>query len=243
MNLIIDQGNTLCKVACIDPDGSIVFSTVFEALTSEILLDLFHNFKPVNGILSTVKVFDPQMIAILNTRLKTFVELGPDTPLPIQNGYATPATLGFDRLAAAVGAWSLQPGKPLLVIDLGTAVTYDFVNAEGIFTGGNIAPGVRTRLKSLHHFTGKLPLVEPTSQFDLLGNSTETAIRSGVMQGILFEIHGYIDALKLQYPSLFAFLTGGDLIYFDGKLKNGIFVDANLVLTGLNRILRHNVHS
>jgi len=243
MNLIIDQGNTLCKVACIDQSGSIVFSTVFETLTPEIILDLFQNFKPANGILSTVKAFDPQLIAVLRAHLKTFVELGSDTPIPIRNGYATPATLGFDRLAAAVGAWSLQPGKPLLVIDLGTAVTYDFVSAEGIFTGGNIAPGVRTRLKSLHHFTGKLPLVEPASNFDLLGNSTETAIRSGVMQGILFEINGYIDALKLQYPSLFAFLTGGDLIYFDGKLKNGIFVDANLVLTGLNRILRHNVHS
>jgi len=190
-----------------------------------------------------VKVFDPQLIVLLKAQLKNFVELGPDTSLPIRNGYATPATLGYDRLAAAVGAWVLQPEKPLLVIDLGTAVTYDFISADGTFMGGNIAPGVHTRLKSLNHFTGKLPLVEPTSDFGLLGNSTETAIRSGVMQGILFEINGYIEALTGQHPGLFTFLTGGDLIYFDGKLKNGIFVDENLVLTGLNRILRHNVHS
>jgi len=243
MNLIIDQGNTLCKIACIEPNGSLAFSSVFETLTPEILNSLIQTYKPDNGILAKVKDVDPMLVEILKATLKTFVVLGPDTPLPIRNGYATPETLGFDRLAAAIGAWSLQPGKPLLVIDLGTAVTYDFVSEDGTFTGGNIAPGLRTRLKSLNDHTSNLPLVEPATEFDLLGNSTESAIRSGVMQGILFEINGYIDALKLQYPSLFAFLTGGDLIYFDRKLKNGIFVDANLVSTGLNRILRHNVHS
>ncbi len=243
MNLIIDQGNTLCKIACIEPNGNIAFSSVFKSLSSEIIQVLFKNYKPENGILSSVKVFDPHLKVLLKAQLRTFVELGPDTPLPIKNGYATPETLGFDRLAAAVGAWSQQPGKPLFVIDMGTAVTYDIVLSDGTYMGGNIAPGVQTRLKSLHHYTGKLPLVEPNNVFDLLGNSTETAIRSGVMQGILFEINGYIEALTLQYPGLFAFLTGGDLIYFDGKLKNGIFVDENLVLTGLNRILHHNVHS
>lgn len=126
---------------------------------------------------------------------------------------------------------------------MGTAITYDFVSRDGTFTGGNIAPGMQTRFKSLNQFTGKLPLVEPTQTFEVLGSTTETAIRSGVMQGILFELDGYIDALKLRYPDLFAFLTGGDLFYFDRKLKNGIFVDDKLVLKGLNRILRHNVHS
>jgi type III pantothenate kinase len=243
MNLIIDQGNTLCKIACIEPSGNISFSSVFEKLTPEIVKDLIQTHQPEYGILANVKKVDAPVLELLDASLKTFVVLGPDTPLPIRNGYATPETLGFDRLAAAVGAWSIQPGKPLLVIDLGTAVTYDFVSQDGVYTGGNIAPGLRTRLKSLNDHTSTLPLVEPLTEFDLLGISTETAIRSGVMQGLLFEINGYIDALKLQYPSLFAFLTGGDLIYFDGKLKNGIFVDANLVLTGLNRILRHNVHS
>lgn len=243
MNLIIDQGNTLCKIALFDASDNLVFSTVEDCLSAALLQELFQNHQPINGILANVKDVDPLLIALLKAELKTFVEFGPDTALPIQNGYGTPETLGYDRLAAAVGAWSHEPGKSLLIIDLGTAVTYDFVSAEGVFTGGNIAPGLRTRLKSLHHFTGKLPLVEPSNDFELMGNSTETAIRSGVMQGILFEINGYIDALKPSYPDLFAFLTGGDRIYFDGKLKNGIFVDENLVLTGLNRILRYNVHS
>lgn len=243
MNLIIDQGNTLCKIALFDANDQLVFSTIEDRLSVSLLQELFQNHHPVHGILAKVKEVDAPLIQVLKTELKTFIEFGPDTILPIQNGYATPETLGYDRLAAAVGAWSYKKGKPLLVIDLGTAVTYDFVSAEGVFTGGNIAPGLRTRLKSLHHYTGKLPLVEPSNDFILLGNSTETAIRSGVMQGLLFEINGYIDALIQSYPDLFAFLTGGDRIYFDGKLKNGIFVDENLVLTGLNRILRYNVHS
>jgi type III pantothenate kinase len=243
MNLIIDQGNTLCKLACFDPDGILVFQTASEHLTAEALTEVIRKYQPVRGILSCVKAFDASLKTLLLAELQTLLEVGPDTSLPIVNGYGTPATLGFDRLAAAVGAWTLQPGKPLLVIDMGTAVTYDFVRPDGVFVGGNIAPGLRTRLKSLNHYTGKLPLVEPDPEFGLLGDSTESAIRSGVMQGILFEIDGYVEALTRQYPDLFAFLTGGDLFYFDGKLKNGIFVDENLVLTGLNRILRHNVHS
>lgn len=243
MNLILDQGNTRCKIACIDSSGTIVYDQVVDVLTPSLLKECLQAFKPINGILSSVKALDGRLTTLLDAELHTFVHLGPETPLPIRNGYATPSTLGFDRLAAAVGAWDQQPGKPLLVIDMGTAITYDFVSEDGTFTGGNIAPGLQTRFKSLNQYTGKLPLVEPASTFGLLGDSTETAIRFGVMQGILFELDGYIDTLKLRYPHLFAFLTGGDLFYFDGKLKNGIFVDDKLVLKGLNRILRHNVHS
>ena len=243
MNLIIDQGNTLCKIACIDSSEKMAFYNVYETLTPELLTELIDTYKPENGILAYVKAFDSEMIEMLELELEHFVNLGSGTALPIRNGYVTPETLGFDRLAAAVGAWSLQPFKPLLIIDMGTAITYDFVSESGVFEGGNIAPGLWTRLKSLNHFTGKLPLVEPSIHFDLLARSTETAIRSGVMQGILFEINGYMESLTRLHPGLFTFLTGGDRIYFDGKLKNGIFVDANLVLTGLNRILRHNVHS
>ncbi|HET9570987.1 MAG TPA: type III pantothenate kinase [Bacteroidales bacterium] len=243
MNLIIDQGNTRCKMACMDSTGSIVFKTVLETLTPAALEDVIKRYGPKNGILASVKSVDSQLIEILKSRLDFFIEFGSETPVPIRNGYESTSTLGFDRLAAAVGAWSLQPNKPLLIIDLGTAVTYDFVSEDNVFSGGNIAPGVRTRFKSLNHYTDKLPLLEPTREFNLMGNSTESAIHSGVMQGVLFEINGYIEALTLQHPGLFTFLTGGDLIYFDGKLKNGIFVDENLVLRGLNRILHHNVHS
>jgi type III pantothenate kinase len=243
MNLILDQGNTLCKIACVDSSDNFVYFQVVDELTPAFLKECLSTYTPQNAILSTVKTIDNQLLALLEAELHTFVHLGPDTPLPIRNGYGTPSTLGFDRLAAAVGAWSQQPGKPLIVIDMGTAITYDFVSRDGTFTGGNIAPGMQTRFKSLNQFTGKLPLVEPTQTFEVLGSTTETAIRSGVMQGILFELDGYIDALKLRYPDLFAFLTGGDLFYFDRKLKNGIFVDDKLVLKGLNRILRHNVHS
>jgi type III pantothenate kinase len=242
MNIIIDQGNTLCKIGFFDPADNLVHAQACENPTTDLLEELLSLYQPEYGIFSSVKNPDEALVDWLQMRLERLLRLDSNTPLPIRNGYATPETLGLDRLAAAVGAWSLHPGKPLLVIDMGTAITYDFVSAEGVFTGGNIAPGLQTRLKSLNHYTDRLPLVEPSTDFPLLGNDTETAIRAGVMQGIVLEVEGYHKALQAVHPDLFAFLTGGDIIYFDSKLKNGIFVHENLVLTGLNRILRYNVH-
>jgi type III pantothenate kinase len=243
MDVVIDQGNTSCKVAFFGTSPEPEEVLVLPKLTQRILKELLDSRKPDAGILSTVKELDREIPELLQKSVPHFLLLNAETPLPIRNAYATPVTLGRDRLAAAVGAWSLQPGKPLLVIDMGTAITYDFVSEEGVFIGGNIAPGLQTRLKSLHHYTDRLPLVTPDADFHPMGFNTETAICSGVMQGIVYEVQGYIRDLKAVYPSLFAFLTGGDLIYFDGKLKNGIFVSKNLVLTGLDRILRYNVQS
>jgi type III pantothenate kinase len=241
MNIVVDQGNTSCKIAFFSSPSEPESVLVLPELTLGLLKELLDRHQPDAGIFSTVKDLDPEIPNFLQQWLPHFVWLNAETPLPIQNAYATPATLGLDRLAAAVGAWALQPGSPLLVMDMGTAVTYDFVSAEGVYTGGNIAPGLHLRLKALHAFTDKLPLITPDANFAPLGHDTQTAIRSGVMQGMVYEANGYIRELKEVYPTLFAFLTGGDLIYFDGKLKNGIFVSKNLVLIGLDRILRYNV--
>jgi type III pantothenate kinase len=242
MNLIIDQGNTVCKLALFEKGEEPVAFLTASALTKAIVDEVMTKYQPEAGILSSVKNPDSSLLDYLKAALQPFIELNSQTPLPIQNAYATPETLGLDRLAAAVGAWSLQPGKPLLIIDMGTAITYDFVTETGRYIGGNIAPGLQTRLRALNHYTDRLPLVEPDARFLPMGNNTETAIRSGVMQGIVYEVEGYIRDLQQGHPQLFTFLTGGDLIYFDGKLKSGIFVCKNLVLTGLNRILRNNVH-
>jgi type III pantothenate kinase len=159
----------------------------------------------------------------------------------VVNSYETPETLGKDRLAAVVGANRLMPETDLLVIDAGTAITFDFIDAHGVYHGGNIAPGIEMRAESLHQFTGKLPRVELKGDVLFLGKNTSEAIISGIIYGAAFEIDGYIDRLLLKYPKLCTFLTGGSSIYFDGKLKNPIFADKNLVLTGLNRILQYNV--
>lgn len=240
MNIVIDQGNSFCKIGFFEANDKLVHSVLCPELTTDFFEPLFKEFSPKNGILSTVRTLNPAILDFLESRLNRFVQFDAQTVLPIKNGYGTPQTLGLDRLAAAVGAWSLKPGKPLLVVDMGTAITYDFVDADGVFRGGNIAPGLLTRLKSLNHFTDRLPLIEPAMTFPLIGNATESAIRGGVMQGILFETEGYISTLKAQHADLFAFLTGGDLIFFADKLKNGIFVHENLVLSGLNRILSFN---
>ena len=160
-----------------------------------------------------------------------------DTPLDI--AYRTPGTLGSDRLAAAVGAWDIQPGKNLLVIDAGSAITIDFVSRNGTYHGGNIAPGIKMRLKALHQFTGRLPMVEKEGDTPTFGYDTETAIRSGVLKGIAHEIDGYIEETRSKYGDIFVFLTGGDENSLKNMIKSRIFADKYLVARGLNRILQN----
>lgn len=193
---------------------------------------------------STVIITAEMRAAIEATEIPRIYYLDHTTPLPIRNCYATPETLGTDRLAAAVGAYFLAKEKtgksvPVLVIDLGTALTYDLVTAQGEFLGGNISPGIQMRLKALHQFTARLPRVNPEGPLPQLGNTTETAIRCGVIHGIQREIEGAIRQFSVNYPQLFVFLTGGDHLDFAEPLKKHIFVDEFLVAKGLNIILSH----
>ena len=169
------------------------------------------------------------------------LELNYQTPVPIENKYKSPETLGMDRVAAVVGANYQKPGHNLLVIDAGTAITYEFIDSEGRYWGGNISPGIYTRFKALSACCDKLPLIEKGGDIPEMGYNTETAIRAGVIRGMEFEISGYIASMKKKYPDLLVFLTGGDNFSFDTNLKSIIFADRFLVLKGLNRILNYNV--
>jgi type III pantothenate kinase len=160
--------------------------------------------------------------------------------LPFRIAYKTPETLGADRVAAAAEAWCQQPGRDLLVIDMGTAITYDMITSQGIYLGGNIAPGIDMRFKALNHYTGKLPLVSKDGERVNIGDTTDTAIREGVLQGVSYEIKGYIETYKNKYPHLLVFLTGGDTKFLDNRTKSRTFADSLLVLKGLNRILTLN---
>jgi type III pantothenate kinase len=177
---------------------------------------------------------------ILKSKLSYFLWLDETVPVPVRIEYETVKTLGKDRIAAVAGAGYLQPGQNLLVIDAGTAITYELVEAAGIYKGGNISPGLTTRFRSLNRFTKQLPLVQEQAQVPLIGTSTESAILAGVVNGITFEMDGYIDALKVKYNDIYVYLTGGHAFYFENRLKNRIFVAPNLVLLGLNRILEYN---
>jgi type III pantothenate kinase len=161
--------------------------------------------------------------------------------MPVVSLYKTPETLGLDRLAAAIGAHGLFPDEDLLVIDAGTAITFDLIERNGTFAGGNISPGLRIRFRALHEFTKKLPLIEASDDFQVIGQSTEEAIRAGVINGMVFEIDGTIDLIRKKIPEIRPVLTGGDAHFFERRLKNPIFVKFEVTLIGLNRILEYNV--
>lgn len=192
------------------------------------------------AILSAVKAVDQEIIRFLSGNFEFFLELDDQTSLPIENIYETPETLGKDRLAAAVGANELFPDQNLLIIDAGTAITYDLVSEKNQFVGGNISPGLQMRFKALNQFTGKLPLVKYDDDTELIGRNTMEAIRAGVQNGILFEMNGTIDLFNRNYKNLQIIMTGGDSNFFDRKLNYSIFVHFNITLIGLNRILEYN---
>lgn len=237
--LIIDIGNTQAKLAAFS-DDELLEVEYTDNLSLSALSSFCQKHAFACAILSSVIDLSEEAQETLQNLSFPLLRLTHETPLPIRNLYETPQTLGYDRIAAVVGAISLKPGVPLLVIDAGTCITYEFVDAAGAYHGGNISPGLQMRLKALHHFTGKLPLVEAEGRTMPLGKTTETAIRAGVMKGLEYEIRGYIEHLILKYPELLVFLTGGDEFSFDTNLKSRIFADKFLVLKGLNRILDFN---
>jgi type III pantothenate kinase len=241
MNLILDLGNTYGKIAVCD-NKKVVEAATYEKITSREISYFHIRYPELKGvIISSVVNYSREIIDYLRSLYTTCIELDHSTPIPLENRYLTPDTLGYDRIAAAVGAYTICPGKNVLVIDAGTAITYDIVTAKGEFLGGNISQGVEIRFKSLNKYTSRLPHLErPLETPPLVGSTTREAIQSGIINGLLFEMDGFIDAISKEYPKLQVVLTGGDAKYFVGKLKNSIFVDPNLNLIGLNRILEHN---
>ncbi|MDR3309552.1 MAG: type III pantothenate kinase [Tannerella sp.] len=238
MNLVIDQGNTRLKAAVFDGD-KIVKVIITDADDIQWMQDLCHRFKLDKGIMSSVGDTSDKLLEMLRIKLTQFVWFDDTTCVPLQVAYK--AELGRDRLAAAVGARYLRPDENILVIDAGTAITYELVEQHGVYVGGNISPGMTMRFRALSQFTKRLPLVAAECEnVPLVGFDTETAILSGVVNGIAFEMDGYIDLFKAKYGDVFVFLTGGNSFYFEKRIKNQTFADANLVLIGLNRILEYN---
>jgi len=238
VNIVIDQGNTSAKIA-IFFEYKLFASFIFKPLTVDRLRKLLNKFSPSFGILCSVADVNPEVINLLRSSLPKFYVFDESLKLPLRINYKTPHSLGKDRLAAIVGAWQNHENKDMLVIDAGTAITYDFLDASGVYWGGNISPGMTVRFKSLNKYTKRLPLIDEQGILPGLGYDTETAIRSGVVGGIVKEMDAYINEYKERYPGLLVFLTGGHSFYFEKKLKNSTFADGNLVLSGLNEILNY----
>ena len=227
VNLLIDAGNTSIKTA-ISQGGSIMEERRCDRGEMEGVVEGYlQKFSQIDVI-----GLDQGLYDYLEGRCRKLVKVKGDMELPIKNRYGTPGTLGADRICAAVGAHTLFPEKNCVIVDFGTAITFDFLTKEGEFLGGNISLGLNTRFKALNHFTGKLPLLGKVDDVSPVGSSTRGAIESGVILGTIFEIQGYIDA----YPGYNFIFTGGDAIFFAEKLKSPIFAVCNLVLIGLSQI-------
>lgn len=239
MNLVIDIGNTMAKLAAFKGDELLeVAYTDNNRLSDLSKFAARHPFR--QAIYSTVVNLSDEALEEIARLPFPCRKLTAETPVPVVNCYDTPETLGTDRIAAVIGAASVKPGVPLLVIDAGTCITYEFLDADGRYQGGNISPGLEMRLKALNHFTSRLPLVPLQGPLPDVGKDTKTAIRLGVSKGVQYEIEGYIEDFRKKYPRLLVFLTGGDDFSFDTNIKNLIFADRFLVLKGLNCILNYN---
>jgi type III pantothenate kinase len=240
MNLIIDIGNSFSKINIFD-ENTIIDSSSVKILNCEYIANLKKehiNLKKV--IVSSVKIFPVELKLYMQQNFDKFIELNYKTPLPIENFYNTKETLGYDRLAAAVGAFYLYPDSNTLIIDAGTAITFDFINEKNQYLGGKISPGLEMRFDALHQFTAKLPRVKNRNFEALFGKTTEESILSGVQKGIIYETDRTIDLFKDFYTNLKVIITGGDAIFFEKKLKNSFFVNLNLTALGLNHILEYN---
>lgn len=239
MNLIIDIGNTLSKVA-IAEGKDVKFFRSYPEVDIDVLKPIINEFKPERCIVSAVGKIPVNTMVWLRQNLPVHLA-GANTNIPLKNDYSTPETLGFDRLALAVGANYLFPSHNVLVIDAGTALTYDLVTSKGEYKGGAISPGLQLRFKALNEYTAKLPLIEHLKTVDIVGTSTVECISSGVINGTVLEIEGYVGKINSIYEGCVVVLTGGDANFLANMLKNSIFVNPFLMVIGLNRILEFNV--
>jgi type III pantothenate kinase len=242
-HLVIDIGNTRTKLAVFEAQVLIRVDKV-EKLGLTILSQYFHDFKITHSIISSVN----NEIDVFENFLKEkseYIRFSASLPNGIINNYKSKNTLGLDRLAGILGAKSLFPNRNCMVIDAGTCITYDAIDRKGMYEGGSISPGLNMRLKAMHKFTGRLPEVALNEYSDWRGYDTPSAMLSGVVNGALAEMKGFIEIYNSQYSELEVVLCGGDAIFFDYSLKNSIFAhalktEANLVLIGLNEVIQQN---
>jgi type III pantothenate kinase len=237
-NLIIDIGNTRIKTALFQED-SLIEEVGFEALDE--LISYSSNLEFSHAIISSVKYSENELKALIPFG---FLFLERNTPVPIQNLYKSPETLGVDRKAAVIGARTKVKKGPVLAIDLGSCITYEILDEGDNYHGGAISPGLTMRFKAMNQQTARLPLVslEANMEPKLTGDTTVSCMQSGVYSGILFEIKGFIQAYQEKYRDLKVIICGGDSKIFESLTKDHIFVIPNLVLYGLNRILSYNVN-
>ena len=240
MNLVIDIGNTQIKVAVFQ-ETILIFKDQFSSdqLISRVL-SISEQYNIKEGIISHVTNLDQTLLLELKKIVK-LIELDYQTKLPFLNKYLTPKTIGVDRLALIAGAKGQFPDQNVLVIDAGSCITFDFINKNAEYFGGDISPGIEMRYKAVNHYTANLPLLNRIDLLPELGDSTQNAIHRGILNGVIQEIEGVIGQYQTKNQKLTVVLTGGDTIFLAKNLKSSIFAIPNFLLEGLNSILIHNI--
>jgi type III pantothenate kinase len=240
MQLVVDIGNTRIKVALFQKNELkhfFMFGSFAELLTASFFAE--HTITHCI-VASVVNVIDHE-IEQLKLKVDSVLLFTNKTLVPIENKYESAATLGSDRLAAAIGGNLLFANQNILVIDCGTCIKYNFVNKNNQYLGGAISPGLQMRFKALHTFTARLPLVEADYNFnELVGKTTQGSILAGVQIAVTAEVDGMINTYKQEFSDIKVILTGGDVNFFEKRLKNSIFADQFLIVKGLNAILEYN---
>jgi type III pantothenate kinase len=236
--LCFDFGNTRMKCA-VFVDGAFAQELLLTDDNEETIRALIDQYHPDASILSSVIEHNPVLEELLR-RTTRFHKLDHHSKVPVTTPVGKPETIGADRLALVVAAVTLFPGKNNLVIGLGSAITYNYVNKYRECIGGGISPGMEMRFKSLQAFTAKLPLVKADWNFPLAGYDTRTNILSGVILGMAKEVDGIIEAYEEKYDNFNVLLSGGDSVYFTRHLKKKIFADPHLIYKGLYAISAFN---
>lgn len=238
MNLIFDIGNSSTKMAVFKGDRKIVSFRTRE-FSCERLQKEMAKYEISKAIVCSVRHFPEFIYDLISVNIPHVHVLSHKSKLPFRIEYETPETLGCDRIAAVAGAYSLFAGEDILVIDAGSAITYDYISGKK-YKGGNISPGLGMRFKALNKFTGKLPLITQASRYSNPGKNTTEAITAGVINGIVYEINEYIRTFEKKHADFKVILTGGDSEYLKGKIGFKVTYLPDIVIDGLNYILEYN---
>lgn len=241
MILTVDVGNTRIKAAVFEQSTSLASFVFDKVALAENIKKILEDFPLLDVlVVSSVGEIDKKSFLVFESKLQIHFVSNQDV-FPFSNNYDTPKTLGIDRMVLAAGATLLYPNQNRLIIDAGTCVTYDFVDENNVYQGGAISPGLLLRYKSMHHFTAKLPLLALESPKSYVGKSTSESMHSGVVNGLVYEIDGFIDEYKAACTKIIIILTGGDADFLAKRLKNTIFANSNFLLESLNQTFQYKI--
>lgn len=238
MNLVLDVGNSLLKIALFEK-SELIQKFKFSENYRRNIEDIISKYKVTHSIISNVGRIDDSIINILKESTNLLL-VSNQLKIPFKNLYKSKNTLGQDRLALVSAAAFNFPNENVLIVDIGSCITYDFKNNNNEYLGGGISPGISMRFKSLNTFTSNLPLIDFDSIYQLIGNNTKNSITSGVVNGTISEINGIIQQYREEFKNIRIILTGGDSNFLLKRIKNTIFADRNFLLIGLNKLLEDN---